>query len=275
MGWLLDGRIYNGGDEFIVYSQQTEFTALYKDSSKEATIVYAKAEGDGFSILAIVDETESGGETSKIHVGDTVTLLDYHPSGFVGWVYGASIIQGTTVTVSDERMVLYALFNNDQTSSYYVVTASEAITHPGSKIKLPIPAENIDNFRGWLVGGAFYYPYKTEMEVASLSTYGDAIPVFASRDEITIRFYDYPEYENLDGLGPSLLKILRCGESLTVPEQISATSSTFYGWYCDGCVYQPGDLFIALRDASDDRLITFVAMYSDNSTGKTLDEGEV
>ncbi len=266
VGWMIGGKVYRGSmDSFTVYSEDMELVALYA-SSDSATVVYAYADNSGSgTTYTVLNNVETS-------IGARISLKTYNevrPEGtdarddFVGWSYSGSLYEpssGNDFIVSDEYMVLYALFSGNAASSGRIITGSEVMAHPGSKIYLPIPAVGeAEGFRGWMIGGAFYYPYSSELEILVPTGYPATKDIPADADvNVAVKFMVPGES------APAYVYAKKCGDILAIPDSPYSEGS-FYGWYYDGYVYQPGDMFVVLSDkpkfTSD--TIEFVAMFND------------
>ncbi len=283
-GWLFEGRVYSPGDSFTTCSEKVELTAIYS-GGPSATVAYAE-------IIKTGSEEEYCllSESEGLHVGDSIILPSYPDAGgerggnFIGWVYNSSLYHpGSCFIISDERMVLYALLYDSQ-SSYTVVTESNIVAHPGSKIYLPIPASTDDpnrEFRGWLLSGAFYYPFDaTELEIAVPAGTDVVFPpdivgaedlegtyLYKGSSLITLSFRSY---DDAQGTTAEILNMVKeFGSSLKIPTP--DVKEGFLGWYCNGRVYQPGDTYIAMTDGSS---VQFIAMYEGNSRDVTVPSGD-
>ncbi len=263
VGWMIGGKVYRGSmSSFTVYTEDMELVALYA-SSEPATVIYVHADYSGSSAVYTVMRSEISTIGARISLETyNEVRLDGMPArdDFVGWSYNGSLCKASSENdfiVSDECMVLYALFSGDLTSSSRIITGSEVIVHPGSKIYLPIPAVGeADGFRGWMVGGAFYYPYSSELEIIVPKSYPAAIDIPAnSAVNVAVKFM-VP-----GGTTPAYTYAKKCGDMLAIPES-PIHEGGFHGWYYDGCVYLPGDLFVVLGSDT----IEFVAMFDDSDS---------
>ncbi|MBP5203704.1 MAG: InlB B-repeat-containing protein [Candidatus Methanomethylophilaceae archaeon] len=256
-GWLLNGKVYDAGETFTVYSSKADLYAVYSDESAEATVFFAETAGDEADVL----------DSVTCYIGYVFEPLPPYmgqKSGeFRGWVCDGALYEpGERFVVSKEETVLYALFY-DQSQGYHLVTGEEVVAHPGSKIHLPIPAYNIEKFRGWLVGGAFYYLYgSSDLTVTVPDGSVGYQPIYASDAIVSLTF---------SGGSDQPIQISRNnGDSLRVPAPDDMEG--FVGWYSMGRVYQPGDLFVAMTDQATSDSVEFIALYNDegSSSNATL-----
>jgi predicted secreted protein len=237
--------------------------------------------------FALTSASATGGQTSTIHYGDTLTLPEYfftYPAAenFRGWLIGGSSYSpGETITVAGD-IEATALWNGAYALVYDAnggsgAMAGQTVSGSGS-IVLPecgFTAPAHKRFKAWSIGGTEYQPGASYVVAADTT-------VIAVWEEYSCTV----SYNANGGTGTMASQTVNGGESILLPVCTfnAPTGKCFKAWSINGVEYDLGDsvtvvdnliVYAVWKEKADSGITATIPLtYANRNTSTTISVGD-